>query len=586
METMQAEPKIVKPTSLLFGVLCNGKVFQRWQADALDELAKHGHRLFLLIVDARKVPEIPRFKQLLKKKWNIFLFTFMDNRFFKPMAKKPVDLFKDLTGIDTMHVMVERKGYSEYFSDKDIANIRGYRLDFILRFGFNIIRGGILTAARFGVWSFHHDDEMVFRGGPPGFWEIFKNDPVSGAIMQQLTDKLDGGIILQKGYLKTIMHSYRENLNQLLSVSSAWPARFADELSNYLGHPDGAPFPMSIKASNTSAPVYKVPSNRQMLKFLFFLLRNRIRFYYRDMVAAEIWNVGLIKKPIHEVALKNGELSETDITWLPPVANSGYLADPGGFIEAGTLHILAEDYSYAAQKADISEVTMKLGNGKAAPIAKFEKPVSVMDSIPHLSYPYVFGHDSEIYCLPESYQSSQIILYRRDRATGRFNKDRTILDNVKAVDPVLFFNDGFWWLFFTDRANSNTHLFLYFSQALSGEFKPHCLNPVKIDIRSARSAGTPFIHANILYRPAQDCSVTYGGRVAINRILRMNVNDFAEETVNFINPAAGSRYDKGLHTISAVGNFTLIDGKRYKLDHLFFWHQLQKKLTRKDPENV
>ncbi|MEI7724228.1 MAG: hypothetical protein WCK09_03940 [Bacteroidota bacterium] len=561
---------------MCFGVMCSGMVFQHWQAEALNELKKHGHRLVLLIMDERKAPETSRIKRLLRKKWKTFLFSLLDNRIFKPDAKRAVDMKPDLQGIEIRRCSITQKGYSEYFGDDDVAAIREYKLDFILRFGFNIIRGDILTAARFGVWSFHHDDEMRYRGGPPGFWEIYQGNPVSGAMMQRLTDKLDGGVILKKGYLKTIMHSYKENLNQLLSVSSAWPAHVADELSETIDTADITADPPPGKTSNTPAPIYKVPGNGQMIKFLWLLLRNRIRFYYHDLIAAEIWNVGIITKPIREVATGNAGISESEITWLAPVSLSGYLADPAGFIEDGRLHILAEDYSYDSLKAGIVEIDPY----------DVDDHVRVMEGTLHMSYPFVFEHDHVVYCLPECYQSSQITLYRRDSVSRKFIRERTLLDNVQAVDPTLFFHDGLWWLFFTDRKYSNTHLYLYHAQELSGEFKPHRLNPVKTDIRSARPAGTPFVHDHELYRPAQDCSRTYGGRIAVNRVLQLTIDDFSEETVKFIEPAIGSLYNKGMHTISAVGNYTLIDGKKYSFNFRFFFHQLRQKLTRKDSANV
>ena len=51
---------------------------------------------------------------------------------------------------------------SQIFDAKSVATIASYNLDFILRFGFNIIRGEILEVPRYGVWSFHHDDEKNF----------------------------------------------------------------------------------------------------------------------------------------------------------------------------------------------------------------------------------------------------------------------------------------------------------------------------------------------------------------------------------------------------------------------------------------
>lgn len=572
--------------ALRFGVMCNGTVFQRWQADALRLLQEQGHQVVLLIVDDRPVQHTSLFRRIMNKRWSTLLYSSLENRMFKPGAKRNIELQHELGDAHMLNCRVVQKGFSEFFQDADIAAIRNYQLDFMLRFGFNILRGDILSAARFGVWSFHHDDEMVYRGGPAGFWEIYRGDPVSGAVMQRLTDKLDGGIILKKGYLKTIQHSYRDNIGQLLSMSSAWPALVAGQLVRSMSAGESDPALTSPAPSVTTAPVFRVPGNLQMLKFLCVLLRNRVKFYYRELLAAEIWNVGVIAKPIHEVALGGNTLTPADVTWLPRLARLGYLADPAGFTEGNNLHILAEDYRYATQKADISEILFSLPPEGFDARGGAVYPCRVPGENLHLSYPYVFESGGVVYCLPESFQSSKITLYRREKPGGAFVQERVLLSGVRAVDPTIIFHEEMWWLFFTERDQSNTHLFLYYSANLAGEFHPHPCNPVKTDIRSARPAGTPFLHENVLYRPAQDCSVTYGGRIAINRVVKLTPEEYDEQPVTFLEPVKGSRYHKGLHTLSAVGKYTLIDGKRYQPDIMFFISQLRNKMRRKEPGDV
>ncbi len=89
-------------------------------------------------------------------------------------------------------------------------------------------------------------------------------------------------------------------------------------------------------------------------------------------------------------------------------------------------------------------------------------------------------------------------------------------------------------------------------------------NPVKSDVRSARPGGTPFYHEGALYRPAQDCSKTGGGKTVINRIKRLSPSSFDEEAVAVVEPDPTGPYPEGLHTISKVGDFTLVDGKRFE----------------------
>jgi hypothetical protein len=81
-------------------------------------------------------------------------------------------------------------------------------------------------------------------------------------------------------------------------------------------------------------------------------------------------------------------------------------------------------------------------------------------------------------------------------------------------------------------------------------------------VRSARPGGTPFHHDGALYRPAQDCSVTYGGRIVINRVLRLSPTAFEEEPVSTVEPDPDGPFPDGLHTLSSLGNVTLVDGKR------------------------
>ena len=85
---------------------------------------------------------------------------------------------------------------------------------------------------------------------------------------------------------------------------------------------------------------------------------------------------------------------------------------------------------------------------------------------------------------------------------------------------------------------------------------------MKIDLRSARPAGTPFHHEGGLDRPAQDCSTTYGGAVAICRVDELTPTSFREVVVRGLPPLPG-RYRPGFHTLASIGDRTLIDGKAY-----------------------
>src|ERR1700691_1086281 len=89
------------------------------------------------------------------------------------------------------------------FPPDAIAAVRSHELDVILRFGFNILRGEVLTSARYGIWSFHHGDNEFVRGVPALFWEVVEDNPCTGVTLQVLTEKLGEGLDLCKSMFAT-----------------------------------------------------------------------------------------------------------------------------------------------------------------------------------------------------------------------------------------------------------------------------------------------------------------------------------------------------------------------------------------------
>jgi hypothetical protein len=116
---------------------------------------------------------------------------------------RPVDCTAMLRGVDSLTITPIAKRFVHRFPAEALERIREKNLDVLIRFGFNILRGDILQAARYGVWSYHHGDNDFYRGGPPYFWEVYEANPASGAILQVLTEELDGGHVLCKGYFAT-----------------------------------------------------------------------------------------------------------------------------------------------------------------------------------------------------------------------------------------------------------------------------------------------------------------------------------------------------------------------------------------------
>ena len=126
----------------------------------------------------------------------------------------------------------------------------------------------------------------------------------------------------------------------------------------------------------------------------------------------------------------------------------------------------------------------------------------------------------------------------------------------------------------------NHSLFIWHAPDLFGPWIEHAANPVKTDSRSARPGGTPFVVDGVLYRPSQDCSRAYGGRLVINRVDVLTPTAFEERPIRTIEPQPGTPYQAGMHTLSRAGSRTLIDGNHEHLVAATLRHDVEARMRR------
>jgi hypothetical protein len=286
---------------------------------------------------------------------------------------------------------------------------------------------------------------------------------------------------------------------------------------------------------------------------------NVVKAFQSSYRMRETWNIGLIRKSISAFLQRE---TETQIRWLPSLRGKS-LADPFAMVRNERIYILGEEIGYGVSKGRIVciEALEKRSN-----VYSFSEPKVALELSCHTSYPYLFEYEGDIYCVPETHQAREVSLYRALAFPYKWTKVETLLDNFAGLDPTIFWHDGYWWLTCGDDQLSHgwDKLFAWYAEEPKGPWTPHNKNPVKTDICSSRPAGTPFVHDDHLFRPAQDCSKTYGGRVVLQRILRLTRSEFQEEAVSTVDPSPQGPYPDGLHTLSAVDGITLIDGKRFQ----------------------
>jgi hypothetical protein len=400
------------------------------------------------------------------------------------------------------------------------------------------VTGGDSPHPRFGIWRFVYGPEA--RLGEPCAREHAAGE--RGVMVRLVALGADGrATVLETGMLKAVAHSLNATRARMFDAIAEWPARTLRRwLAN--GEPQVRGAPVAISNAPASRAVAKSGVLIQLARRL------------RQECTEEHWTLGIIRKPIHHVI---DRFDAREIEWLVPPEGT-VLADPAGAIEHnGRLTILAEAYDFDDRQGRIVALDVQEHRIACAPREVLRQPV-------HLSYPHLISHDGQCYCVPEMSGLGRVQLFRADPFPDRWVPDRILLGSFAGADATLYRHGGRWWMFAGDHDDQDeTKLFLFHATDLFGPWAAHALNPVKCDLRSARPAGPLFEHNGSLYRPAQDGSRTYGGAVAVNRIRVLSPTEFDEETINVLAPDPQGPRPDGLHTLTGVGNATLVDGKRH-----------------------
>ena len=201
----------------------------------------------------------------------------MDHVECLPDASEPREFKALLPDVPVVEVSPIRKMLSDYFSDEDIHRIKAFDIDVLVRLGFRDPRGEILTLPKYGVWSYHHGDSRIIRGGPPGFWEAMQGWPETGTVLQILNEDPDNSRVLYSSWSCTANTSISENKNSIYWKSLSFLPRTLEEL--YLTGEDA--FFRKCQEENAHPVLYfnrrfANPTNAELAKLLLWKLIERI----------------------------------------------------------------------------------------------------------------------------------------------------------------------------------------------------------------------------------------------------------------------------------------------------------------------
>jgi hypothetical protein len=544
--------------TLRIGVMLNSLRVSSWELQILKDIQDSSFaRVELVMLNAETRPRgwLQRWREGFPRPL-FALYLWLDARVFAPQpnAFEIVDASPLLRDAEQWTLQPIRKRFVHRFEAHDIARIRSRGLDVIIRLGFNILRGDILRTARYGIWSLHHDDNREYRGSLPLFWEIYERNPVSGTILQILTEELDGGRVIYRSHSSTYMISYIRNKN-----ATYWKtAKFFIRRLRHL-HMFGGEFIDREEEAVVPCPraLFRTPTNRQMVFYLGSLLARGLKAKLRKALFAEQWLIGYrLRSPVagDEPSFGKGEFRMI----VPPKGR--FFADPFNIRSGGKDYLFFEDFSLTAGRGRICWVEIDS-------LGTVSQPRVALDERVHLSYPFVFRDGDEIFMTPECCERRRIALYRATDFPGEWRLAHVLIEDIDAVDPTVLIHDGRYWLFANVREPGGSYydeLHLFVADSLRGPWQAHPRNPIVSDVRCARPAGTIFLHHGRLIRPAQDSSVRYGYRVDLRRIDVLSGTDYKESHLAEVD-SKWLEGNLGSHTYNFTESLEVVDGRRRRL---------------------
>lgn len=236
----------------------------------------------------------------------------------------------------------------------------------------------------------------------------------------------------------------------------------------------------------------------------------------------------------------NPVLSPEDITDF----DTNLVADPFMIRKSDTWHMFFE----AEVKTEQGN-TGKIGLASSSDGFNWKYEKMVLEEPFHLSYPYVFEHNNQIYMIPETRANRSIRLYRATDFPYKWTLEKEMLKGRRYADNSLFYYNGLWWMF-TDAGNHT--LRLYYTDKILGKWKEHKKSPIlKKKPSAARPGGRVVIVDGSPVRFAQDAYPVYGSQVWGFKIIELTQKTYEEIPIETqIIKGSGSGWNGlGMHTV-------------------------------------
>lgn len=475
----------------------------------------------------------------------------VDDRLFRSHADAfvPVNVSSFLSGPVLREIKVHWNGQYETFADADLREIQRYTLDVALQFSPRPLGGEAPAIARYGVWSHLFDDVLGGRSDTTGFWEVMESRSVTESALVARMHASNSLSVLYRSYTATDKWSVRRTNEKVAWKTSSFALRKLSQL-----HEEGEESLRDDTLNKIESYPNPSPSPLDNVTMVKLLAKHGWRY---------LCHKGHFLRHIDQWALYY-KITDSDSVYLSGLNNCNVILPPKDRVYADPFCIEREGRYFIFFEEQVRDQRGVISFIEMSPDGQYGKPQVILEKDYHLSYPFIFSYKGEQFLVPESAENRTVELYRCTSWPHRWEPVDVMLHDVEAVDTTIEKIDDTYWMFTTmSSAKEVTNwddLFLFYADTPFGPWTPHRRNPIKSDVRSARSAGRLFRDRNRLYRPAQDCSVRYGYGIVINEIEKITKSAYREREGHRIFP----NEKQGIlatHTLNSAGRLTVMDGR-------------------------
>jgi hypothetical protein len=464
-----------------------------------------------------------------------------------------VDPGLGLCGVDRIEAALPAEG-AAWLPEGALAEIRRRAPDVILRFCAPLPRGEVLHAARCGVWSYQFGSEEDALTGTPFFQQLAEDAPTRDVRLEVLEDAPGAGLELCRSSFgchgNLFLAHYRDVAFWETTHFVVWKLHDLHELG--WEHVRARAVPARVAEQESPRPSGRVPSLGEMVRVfaprLGTAVANRVG---GERAVANQWRLALRRG-----ALPFGSSGDVDLSgfrWLetPP---GHFWADPFLLARGGQTLLFFEDHDAARGYATIrwAEVRADLTIGP---------PVTCLDLGYHLSFPFVFEHDGEVFMIPESLADGTVTLYRARSFPTEWVVEK-VLFRGNAADTSVCARDGRFYFITTlfERDDRGMKTMLFTADDLTAPWRLHPASPISADVRDARNAGALLRRGDRLFRPTQNCGPSYGYGLNLQEIVAFSPDRYEERPFCAVGPEALPFPAIGVHSYNTAGDLEVIDG--------------------------